>query len=86
MQQNKLFALFFVWVAVIAAYIIMAATMPAINSIVQSANATIAAQGLDSDIIGVQEAISGYPLYAWFIPGIVGVIVSVIMLRQGASR
>lgn len=82
-MAQKLFMLGIVWVLVAVAYIILATMMPAINELVSTANTSLVESANMSNFPGTQEAVTSAPLWLWFIPGMVGIVVSVIMLKKG---
>lgn len=61
-------------VAVVLAYVIMASTQGMTNDIISTVNASANWTGAE---LG-QNAMSSYPLYQWFIPGLVGIIALVV--------
>lgn len=81
-MSHKLFLLGGMWILVVAAYIIMAVMMPAITEIVSTANTSLVASANMSDFPGTLEAVNSAPLWLWFIPGGVALVVSVIMLKR----
>jgi hypothetical protein len=64
----------------IGAYILMAFTMPAITAISSESAATINASANMSNFPGTIEMVNSAPVWLWFIPGLVGVVTTVIML------
>ena len=81
-MQNKFVGLGIMWVVVIFAYIIMAAIMPAFTDIVSTANTTIQASANMSNLPGTMGVVQTAPVWIWFIPGVVGLVSTVVMLRK----
>lgn len=59
---------------VILAYVFMAAFQPGTNAIISSVNASANWTGFES----AQAAINSFPIYEWFIPGLVGIVAFVV--------
>lgn len=70
------------WAAIILTYVILTAAMPAINSLVQMANETMVATSNMSNYPGSQEAILTAPLWIYFIPGGIGLVGTVMILKS----
>jgi len=68
------------WAGIVIAYIILTAAMPAINSLVQTANETMVATSNMSNYPGSQEAILTAPLWLYFLPGGIGIMATVMIL------
>jgi hypothetical protein len=81
-MTSKIFILVLIWAFVGLAYLVLAAAMPGINSIVSSVNATLVATSNMSNYPGAQQAITTSPIWIWVIPGGVGVISSVVVLKR----
>lgn len=81
--MNKWKTLAIVWIGVIAAYIIMAAAMPAIRDISTASAAAIAASGNMTEQPGIQGAVASASVWLWFIPGPLGLVVTAFMLKFG---
>lgn len=75
-MTNKIFKFSLIFIGMVILYIILAITMPAHNEIIVSVNTTLAsgAAGNMSQMPGAQEIVETYPVYAWFIPGLIGVV------------
>lgn len=67
---------------VILAYIILGFTHSAQQQIVTSASASINASANMSNIPGTLEVVDAWPTLVWFVPGIVGLGVSVWILLK----
>lgn len=59
---------------VVFAYIMMAAFQPGVNDIIATANTS----GNWTNFRDAQAVVTSYPLYSWFIPGLVGLIAIVV--------
>jgi len=59
---------------VIFAYIFLAAFQPGTNSILSSSISSTNWTGFES----TEAAISGYAIYVWFLPGLIGIIAFVL--------
>lgn len=70
-----------VWVCIIFAYIILTASMPVIVEMANTANTSMSATSNMSDYPGMLEATLATPLVLWFVPFIIGVIVTVGILK-----
>lgn len=81
-MKNKFFVLLFTWGCVIVSYIILSFVMPVMQDISADTYATINASSNMSNYVGTGEAVQLYPLFAWFIPGIIGGVVTVVTLRE----
>jgi len=81
-MTNKIFWVVFIWFAVVVAYIFLAISMPAQNEIIVSVNTTLASgsSGNMSNFPGTQEVIQTAPVWLWFIPGLVGIVSTVMVL------
>lgn len=77
--MNKLFVFGIIWGVIILAYIVLAVAMPAITDITAT---SAAAMGDTSGLPGVKEGVQAFPVYVWFIPGGVGIIATVILLKR----
>lgn len=81
-MKNKAAILFTTWALVIIAYIILPFIMPVMQDISDDVYATVNASSNMSNYVGAGETVQLYPLFAWFIPGIIGGIVTVVTLRE----
>jgi len=70
------------WVFVAISYLVITVIMPAVNSIVSTANATLVATSNMSNYPGLQPGIETSPLWLYFIPALVGVVIQVIILKR----
>lgn len=71
-----------VWIGVIISYVILTAAMPAVNSLVQTANTTMAAASNMTNYPGTQDAILTAPLWLYFLPGGIGLVLTIIILKS----
>lgn len=83
--KNKIILIGAVWAIIIFAYIIMAVTMPAIGELSSLASTDIQASANTSQMPGIVGAVESAPVYLWFIPGGIGLIVTVVTLKRGSS-
>ncbi len=70
------------WLFVIFAYVILASSYTGLVDITTEAADTMAATSNMSNYPGTYEAVSAFPVYVWFIPGGVGLIATVVFLKQ----
>ena len=63
---------------VILTYVLMAAFQPGVVAIIETVNMSSNWTGFSS----TQDAINAYPLYSWFLPGLVGIIAVVVNHHQ----
>ena len=80
--MNKVFSIFLVWAVISLMYVILAITMPTIQSFSDSTAATINTSSNMSNYPGSLETVRAFPLFAWFIPGGVGIAGTVYFLRK----
>lgn len=81
MFSSKLGQVVGVWGCIVICYIIIAATMGIHVAMVNETQAAFATQNL-TGIVGVNDAVGAWPLVLWFIPGLVGVVFTVVRLRM----
>jgi hypothetical protein len=60
--------------AVVFTYIIMLAMQPATNALITTANATTGNWTVTPEFGMAQGVINAFPLWQWFLPGLVGLI------------
>ncbi len=80
--MNKLGAIAIVVAFVIAAYLFLLLVMPVITDIVATSNATMSASSNMSNYPGTSETLVSTPWILFFIPGVVGMVVIVTILRK----
>jgi len=73
---------FGIWILVIFAYIFLAVIMPGIVSITDDTATNLAATSNMSNYPGTKQAIQAYPLWAWFIPGGIGLGATAVFLKE----
>lgn len=78
---KKLITILIIWGALTLVYIMLAMLMPVITTLTASANTSMASGNM-TGIPGVAEATNAFPLYVWFIPGGVGIIGTIIVLKK----
>ena len=81
-MNNKFVSLGVVWLFVIVAYLILAVTMPAGRELVSQAATDLAASANMSNFPGTQGFVESSPVWIWFIPGLVGIIITVVTLKK----
>lgn len=64
-------------------YIILGLIMPAFNSITSDTLVSFNATANMTNFPGTYEAVASSPVWIWFIPGIVGVVTTAVMLKRG---
>ena len=82
-MANKLIYLGLMWVAIIIAYLALAFMFPAFVEIVSTANTSIAASANMSNFPGTLPVVNSAPLWIWAVPGLVGIVGTVIVLKKG---
>ena len=70
------------WFFIGFAYMMLAAAYPAIQTLVADSSAWIGANTTATDFPGAKAAIDLALVWLWFIPGLVGIITSVIVLKR----
>ncbi len=70
------------WFMIVFCYIIFAASFPAIQTITANSSQMIAASTNASDFPGAKAMVDSAPVWLWFIPGLVGIIVTVATLKN----
>lgn len=83
--KNKLVLLGGMWVMIILVYILMTVFMPAMNELSSLASTDIQASANTSEMPGIIGAVESSPVYLWFIPGGIGLVVTVIALKRNSS-
>lgn len=78
-EVKKIMLIILIVVGVVITYLVMAAIQPAVNDIISTANASANWTGFES----TQAAVNSYPIYCWFLPGIVGLVAIVVVVRSG---
>lgn len=81
-MTSKIGGLIITWVVIVFLYIVLAASMPGINDIISEASAALTATSNMTNYPGTKEAIDSAPVWLWFIPGGIGFIATVVMLKK----
>ena len=81
-MTNKIFTLAIIWGAVIFAYLLLGFTMGMHNQIVSDTLTSFNASANMTLFPGTYEAVASAPVWLWFIPGPVGIVVTVIILKR----
>lgn len=63
--------------AIILTYVLLSAEQPAINDLIETANVSANWTNFEE----TQDALNSFPVYAWAIPGIVGLVAIVYYLK-----
>jgi hypothetical protein len=80
--MSKIGYLILVWVFTIIAYVGLAATMPTLREITATAVVELEASCDNiSNFPGTLGMVESFPVYAWFIPGLIAIIITVIILK-----
>ena len=80
--MNKLGKIVVVTIAVFILYLLMLVVMPFFSDMASTANTTMAASSNLTNYPGGAEGVLAAPLILWFVPGAIGMVVVVIILRQ----
>ena len=80
--MNKLGAVLIIIGVVIGCYLILLVTQAVVVNLVESANATITASSNLTNYPGTQGFLLSTPWIMWWVPGVIGMIVIVIILRK----
>ena len=80
--MNKLGAVLIIIGVVIACYLILLVTMTTVIDIVETANATMTASSNLTNYPGTQGALLSTPWILFFVPGVIGMVVIVLILRR----
>ena len=81
-MKNKTVILLATWVMISLAYIIISFIQPTVQSISDSTWATVNASSNLSNYAGTGESIQLFPFFMWFVPGTIGIVTTVIVLRK----
>jgi len=79
---NKIFLMAIIWGAVLVAYIMLGLLMPMHQQIMNESLVSFNATANMSHFPGTYDAVASSSVWLWFIPGPVGLVVSVIMLKR----
>ena len=81
-MANKLITVGIIWASVIVTYLIFAFTIPMYTEIVNDTLVSYNATANMSHFPGTYAATAAAPVYLWFIPGPVGLIATVVVLKR----
>ena len=79
---EKLKWLFIIWVCVTFSYLFLAWANDTWDSMADSATTEFTSQNLSADIVGIQEAVGSSNYWKWVIPGLVGMVSTIVVLRE----
>ena len=85
-MNNKFVALIVIWVIVILSYLTMAVIMPAGQELVTQAVTDLEASANMSNFPGTLGMVESSPVWIWILPGLVGVIFTVVTLKSNDER
>lgn len=77
MGKNKIGMAFLIWGCVVVAYIILAVLIPVYSQLSQDVSAELASTSNMSNYPGSKEMVDGFPLWAWLVPGGLGILATV---------
>jgi len=80
--MHKIGQVIVVVVVMIAVYLIMLVVMPVIVDVVATANSTMNASSNMSMYPGTSPAVVATPWILWFVPGVIGMIAVVVILKN----
>ena len=81
--MHKVGGVIVVCAVVFIVYLIMLVTMPTIVEVTLIANSTINASGINTTLQpGSTEILIAAPWILWFVPGVIGMIVVVLILKK----
>ena len=80
--MNKLGSVLIIIGVVIGCYLILLVTQTVVVGLVETANATMTASSNLTNYPGTQGFLLSTPWILWFVPGVIGMIAIVIILRQ----
>ena len=81
--MNKIASVAVVVVANIVLYLVLIATMPIISDAASTANTTMAATSNMSNYPGVGAGVLATPWLLFFVPGVIGIALIIIILKKG---
>jgi hypothetical protein len=84
--MSKFFWVIVLWVVIIFSYVIITAAMPVMTSITTETAETLNATSNMSNYPGMLPAVQSAPIWLYIIPGGIGVIVTVGLLRSGSRH
>lgn len=83
--MNKMGAVLLTVVVVCVAYFLVIVAVPFLAETINSANTTMAASSNMSNYPGTSEFMLSVPWLMYFVPGVIGIIVIVLILKAGNS-
>ena len=83
MFGSKFFSLAIIWVFIFVAYIFIAVLMSVFSDVTTVASAAMQASANMTEQPGAVGAVESFPVYVWIIPGALGVISTVWILKRG---
>ena len=83
--MGKLGTLVIVWVFVVIAYILIGTMMPAYKEITDEVSTQIHTTANTDQQPGVVGAVESFPVYIWLIPGALGILTTVYILKYSDS-
>ena len=81
-MNNKFVMIFLTWFAVVVAYIFIVVTMPAGRELVSEAATQMEASANMDNFPGAVEFVESSPVWIWILPGLAGVVFTVIFLKR----
>lgn len=79
---NKIKQVIFIIAGVVLVYVFLTIIIPILADFAGTANATITASSNFTDYPGTQAVLVGAPFWIYFIPGIVGIVAIVFVLKS----
>ena len=81
-MNNKFLHVVVIWIAIVIAYLGIAVTMPAGREMVNEATTQLNASANMSQFPGTQEFVESSPVWIWILPGLIGAIVTAVILKR----
>lgn len=82
-MAKKIGNIVLLWLAIIGAYILLANIFPVFTTLTYEAQAeTVASTANATSRVGAVEFMGMMPLLIWFIPGLLGVIATVVYVKS----
>lgn len=79
--MDKIWTLLIIWLFVVVAYIFIGVSLPAISDISDTTSTAMQASGNMTEQPGIQGAVESSPVWIWIIPGFVGIVSTVWLLK-----
>ena len=80
--MGKIKSVFFICIGVAACYLLLTAFMPVITGVVETSSANISANPNLDQYVGAKEGLDIMPWVLYLLPGAIGTIAVVIVLRR----